>query len=151
MNYTKNYHLPQWVKEDRVLMEDFNAAMADIESGLTQNKAFTEAGLAKNKASADAGIAEAKAQAAELPYVIGTYSGKDEKQTIEVGFKPSFLIIAAHNANGYGFKGGIFGKTVTSSRMQFTSTGFTVSTHNDLNYYPMVNCVGYTFVYIAFR
>ena len=36
MDYTKNYHLPQWKKEDRIMMEDFNAAMADIETGLGQ-------------------------------------------------------------------------------------------------------------------
>lgn len=35
MNYTENYHLPQWVKSDRILMEDFNGAMANIENGLT--------------------------------------------------------------------------------------------------------------------
>ena len=39
MNYTENYHLPQWVKEDRIMMEDFNAAMAGIEKGLNDSKA----------------------------------------------------------------------------------------------------------------
>ena len=34
MEYTKNYHLPQWAEEDRIMMEDFNDAMASIESGL---------------------------------------------------------------------------------------------------------------------
>ena len=34
MEYTKNYHLPQWVETDRIMMEDFNAAMASIENGL---------------------------------------------------------------------------------------------------------------------
>ena len=42
MNYTENYHLPQWVKSDRIMMEDFNAAMAEIESGLTENNSATE-------------------------------------------------------------------------------------------------------------
>ena len=31
MHYTKTYHLPQWEKSDRIMMEDFNAAMAGIE------------------------------------------------------------------------------------------------------------------------
>lgn len=35
MEYTKNYHLPQWVKEDRIMMDDFNAAMSSLENGLT--------------------------------------------------------------------------------------------------------------------
>ena len=28
MNYTANYQLPQWVETDRIMMEDFNEAMA---------------------------------------------------------------------------------------------------------------------------
>ena len=35
MEYTTNYHLPQWVETDRIQMEDFNNAMANIESGLS--------------------------------------------------------------------------------------------------------------------
>lgn len=34
MNYTTNYHLPQWVESDRILMEDFNGAMTNIDQGL---------------------------------------------------------------------------------------------------------------------
>lgn len=36
MDYTKNYHLPQWVDEDRIRRIDFNDAMANIENGLSQ-------------------------------------------------------------------------------------------------------------------
>lgn len=39
MDYTKNYHLPQWVDEDRIMRRDFNNAMASIENGLTENRA----------------------------------------------------------------------------------------------------------------
>ena len=38
MNYTTNYHLPQWVAEDRILMEDFNEAMSGIDAGLHEQK-----------------------------------------------------------------------------------------------------------------
>ena len=44
MNYTTNYKLPQWEEIDRIQMEDFNAAMANIEEGLNvgeQNRADT--------------------------------------------------------------------------------------------------------------
>ena len=34
MEYTTNYHLPQWVETDRIQMEDFNAAMASIDAGM---------------------------------------------------------------------------------------------------------------------
>ena len=35
MDYTKNHHLPQWVKSDRIMMDDFNAAFANIDKGLS--------------------------------------------------------------------------------------------------------------------
>jgi len=36
MEYTKNYHLPQWAEEDRIMMTDFNQAMTDVESAIDQ-------------------------------------------------------------------------------------------------------------------
>ena len=42
MNYTTNYHLPQWVETDRIQMEDFNQAMADIDEGLTAGNTSDE-------------------------------------------------------------------------------------------------------------
>ena len=39
MNYTENYHLPQWEKEDRIMMDDFNRMCADIESGMLAGQA----------------------------------------------------------------------------------------------------------------
>lgn len=35
MNYTTNYHLPQWVESDRIMMGDFNEAMESIDEGLS--------------------------------------------------------------------------------------------------------------------
>ena len=37
MNYTENYHLPQWEESDRVMRTDFNQMCADIDAGLEQN------------------------------------------------------------------------------------------------------------------
>lgn len=37
MNYTENYHLPQWVKTDRIMMEDFNQMCAEIDAGMSDN------------------------------------------------------------------------------------------------------------------
>lgn len=67
MEYTKNYHLPQWVKEDRIMMDDFNAAMAGIEAGLTACRSGTEqAGeaLAAQDQALAAQIAAARQEAA---------------------------------------------------------------------------------------
>ena len=38
MDYTKNHHLPQWVKSDRIMMDDFNQMCRDIEAGLNKNQ-----------------------------------------------------------------------------------------------------------------
>lgn len=37
LNYTENYHLPQWEPTDRVLRTDFNDAMSDIDDALKAN------------------------------------------------------------------------------------------------------------------
>lgn len=42
MNYTNNYHLPQWERSDRLLMDDFNSAMANIESGFGRLESSSE-------------------------------------------------------------------------------------------------------------
>ena len=34
MNYTANYHLPQWVETDRILMEDFNDMASTLDAAL---------------------------------------------------------------------------------------------------------------------
>ena len=39
MNYTTNYHLPQWVEEDRIMMGDFNEAMTNIDQSIAEEAA----------------------------------------------------------------------------------------------------------------
>ena len=39
MNYTTNYHLPQWVETDRIQMEDFNQAFSDIDQRMAEGAA----------------------------------------------------------------------------------------------------------------
>ena len=56
MNYTENYHLPQWEKTDRVLMEDFNDAMNSLETGLTACHSMAEAGGSDAKNALNAGL-----------------------------------------------------------------------------------------------
>lgn len=45
MKYTEHYHLPQWVKEDRVMMEDFNQMCANVDAGLAGNDGRTRKGM----------------------------------------------------------------------------------------------------------
>lgn len=42
MNHTANYKLPQWVEDDRILMEDFNQAFKNLEDGLTAAKSAAD-------------------------------------------------------------------------------------------------------------
>ena len=42
MNYTENYHLPQWDESDRILRTDFNQMCEDIENGLTETSTDTK-------------------------------------------------------------------------------------------------------------
>lgn len=52
MNYTKNYHLPQWDETDRIMRTDFNQMCADMEAGLA--KTARDAAAASEKAAGDA-------------------------------------------------------------------------------------------------
>ena len=69
MNYTENYHLPQWVESDRIMMTDFNQAMENIDAGI-----------------------------AATAYAVGEYTGDgknmtDGGQLIRLGFHPRFVIV----------------------------------------------------------
>ena len=83
MNYTSNYHLPQWEKSDRILMDDFNQMCANIDGSIRDARA--EAETARSEA----------AEAAKLPYAVGTYLGNGDAIKVTVGFRPRFLIITA--------------------------------------------------------
>ena len=41
-NHTPNYQLSQWERDDRILMEDFNADNAKIDGALSEGKAARE-------------------------------------------------------------------------------------------------------------
>ena len=58
MNYTTNYHLPQWMETDRIRMEDFNQAMADIDEGIAEERS------ARQEAINDLSQSAAQSQAA---------------------------------------------------------------------------------------
>ena len=90
MNYTKNYRLPQWVKEDRIMMDDFNAMNSSIENGLTRTDAKADSANTKS----DTAVQIANAAANAKPYAVGHYTATGEDQEISVGFRPSFLIIS---------------------------------------------------------
>ena len=132
MNYTQNYHLPQWEKTDRIVMEDFNSAMASLETGVAGAQSTADTALGK-------------ANAAYAP---------DQKPYV-VGFRPSFLIISGavenypatvetHAASGIQTAGNVLKRAVT-----FTDSGFTINKYPSTEYPRLLDCKVYD--YIAFR
>lgn len=138
MNYTEKYHLPQWEKEDRIMMDDFNQAMGKIETGMSGN-------------------AQAAAEAAKLPYVIGNYTGTGGTPLdIEVGFQPRFVIIC-RDQNSFVAENTVgcvsaAGETISSeNRIVFQENGFHLARHDSKNPYPRVNEYNQVYNFIAFR
>jgi hypothetical protein len=155
MNYTKNYRLPQWVKEDRIMMDDFNAMNSSIENGLT-----TAVGRADSAvATANSAKQIADAAAAARPYAAGTYTGSGNEQTINLGFRPSFLIISGmqgtaggNDRSPYNLYFGMTGGRTLTSRVGFTDTGFTVYPRDLTHlYYPDFSEASRRYDYIAFK
>ena len=166
MNYTTNYHLPQWVETDRIMMEDFNQMCEDIESGLTSNaQAAAAAKTAAETADSKADAAQATADAAQntadnafcpenMPYVFGNYIGTGSQQSITLGFKPSALIIMRnYGSNNPEDAEGAWAFVTPSSTcvtIQFLEDGFRLLSLNS-GQYPAVNWGNYYYNYIAFR
>ena len=170
MNYTEKYHLPQWVKSDRIMMDDFNQMCRDMEAGLGKTAqdaaAATEAAKQENAAAIvqaqnTANLAVSKADAAQatanaayapgkFPYSVGAYTGTGEigkPLHITVGFAPRFVAItgSVNNALNVQVMGGV---GVTLHPVELTENGF------DVIYYkgwPEINAENVRYVYIAFR
>lgn len=147
MEYTANYHLPQWVASDRIMMEDFNEAMNGIDEGIRE-------------AQGTANTAQTTANAAyspnNKPYVVGSYMGNNGTKTIELGFCPSFLIISGDGGSTslvghyqeYGDHVGLMSADLIYDTVTLTATGFKVVDNSDS--YPCLN-EHRTYIYIAFR
>ena len=135
-NYTQHYHLPQWAADDHVLRDEFNQAWADVDAGL--GSAY---------------------RPGNLPYVIGSYTGNgaaqyDSGQLIELGFRPSFVIITRGWVGNSG-PGGNFlaigqSRGDTQNRVyELSDSGFIVK--NYTGGALMLNETGKIYDFIAFR
>ena len=79
MNYTTNYQLPQWVKEDRILMEDFNHMAAKVDEALGEHE-------------------EKLVGVGNCIVKLGTYTGRDvygvgNPTTLSFDHKPVLIVI----------------------------------------------------------
>ena len=156
MNYTTNYHLPQWAETDRIMMEDFNQMCSDIDQGI--KTAQVTANTAQGTANTAQGVASAAYCPTNKPYVVGTYTGSIYgSTTVNLGFRPSFLIISSMEATGLTGWTPLLGYTVITAGgnvtdcVTLTDTGFTTTSLEDVNDYPKLNDSRRTYAYIAFR
>ena len=158
MNYTTNYHLPQWVESDRIMMEDFNEAMEAIDTGVAA--AQTAAESAQSKADAAQSAAGSAYTPDNKPYVVGSYTGDGSSTArhFNLGFKPSFLIIGGQNGsytegNETLYRLAIVGGPWSASVATLENTGFYVSgeSSSDMKMKPRLNVNNYRYYYIAFR
>lgn len=141
MEYTTNYHLPQWVESDRIMMGDFNQMCSDIDRGLTTAQSTANAAYTPDN----------------KPYVVGSYTGNRGINVINVGFRPSFLIICGDksfstpsgHSSSLGDSFGIITANHNYGLVTLTDTGFQVT--HDNNLYPQLNDTVDVYVYIAFR
>ena len=147
MNYTTNYHLPQWVESDRIKMEDFNQMCEDIDGGIT---------AAKAAASTAQTTANAAYSPSNKPYVVGTYIGNGGDVTVTLGFKPSFLIVSgesstnANSSSSLGMYTVITAGNVQTGSIELTASGFLAHVLAN-NYAPEMSVRNRKYDYIAFR
>jgi len=153
MNYTTNHHLPQWAKSDRILMDDFNEAMANIESSLTANAQAAAAA----KSTASSAYSTASTALSSKPYAVGTYTGNGDTVTVNVGFRPSFVFISSLEVAGLidqVSKFGIYSCATTPNgklgeAIQLTASGFTA--YSKIGVIPKLAESGKLYEFIAFK
>ena len=87
---TPNYNLNQWSRDDRVLMEDFNADNAKIDAAL---------GEKADKSAVEELNAQVGQVELSMPRVVfGTYTGDGAaSKHIELGFPPKALLLFCQN------------------------------------------------------
>ena len=132
---TPNYSLPQWEMDDRILMEDFNEAMHNIDEALSL-----------------------KAQV-----IIGSYEGDGSaERTITLGKTPKAVLVADNRATmGFPLTGSITaygGLALLNAPVTYTGLkaleivegGFKVFCAKNSNFIAATNDSNYTYNYIAF-
>ena len=90
MNYTQNYHLPQWVETDRILRTDFNDMASAIDAALKTNAD----GLSAETAARESAVA-AKGNCRIVcgSYVGDGLAGVNNKQTLTFPAKPMLVAV----------------------------------------------------------
>ena len=136
MNYTENYALPQWEKSDRIMMDDFNAAMEAIDTGL-------------------------KAVETAIPKIkVGTYTGngnygESNKTSLSFDFKPTLVLVFEPSGSSYQILplppvNGTVCPVKVNMGIQVSWSGNQVSWYSNNDQYHQFNQSGVTYYYVAF-
>ena len=159
MKRTANYDLPTWEKDDFIRMQDFNDLTGKLDAAL-KSGADAQTAL-QNAIKAVKATAENAYSSANKPYVAGSYTGNGGTQTVDLGFKPRFLVISRGFDKGdYSADYALFAGTPEqidswmAKVVSITDTGFTVkmATYNTSTCPQLwLNTSGKTYSYIAFR
>ena len=97
MTYTQNYQLPQWVKSDRIMMDDFNDANSKIDTALHGLRTDVDAHETANTA-AHAAFGNCRAAA-------GAYTGQGratdgQPNTLTFPAKPMLVVVVPQYREG---------------------------------------------------
>lgn len=159
MKRTTNYDLPTWEKDDFIRMQDFNDLTGKLDAAL-KSGADAQTAL-QNAIKAVKATAENAYSSANKPYVAGSYTGNGGTQTVDLGFKPRFLVISRGFDKGdYSADYALFAGTPEqidswmAKVVSITDTGFTVkmAAYNTSTCPQLwLNTGGKTYSYIAFR
>lgn len=159
MKRTTNYDLPTWEKDDFIRMQDFNDLTGKLDAAL-KSGADAQTAL-QNAIKAVKATAENAYSSANKPYVAGSYTGNGGTQTVDLGFKPRFLVISRGFDKGdYSADYALFAGTPEqidswmAKVVSITNRGFTVkmAAYNTSTCPQLwLNTSGRTYSYIAFR
>ena len=159
MKRTANYDLPTWEQDDAIRMKDFNDLTGKLDAAL-KSGADAQTAL-QNAIKAVKATAENAYSSANKPYVAGSYTGNGGTQTVDLGFKPRFLVISRGFDKGdYSADYALFAGTPEqidswmAKVVSITDTGFTVkmATYNTSTCPQLwLNTGGKTYSYLALR
>ena len=132
MNYTINYQLPQWVKEDRIMMEDFNDMTAKVDEALGE---VSEDMVAQTAAIA----AKGNCQIYTTSYVGTGAAGASHPNRITFPEKPILVHIARSDGAYYAEE--LYGSTQLIMRAGSDAAACTPTwTETSLSWYHENNC-----------
>lgn len=159
MKRTTNYDLPTWEKDDFIRMQDFNDLTGKLDAAL-KSGADAQTAL-QNAIKAVKATAENAYSSANKPYIAGSYTGNGGTQTVDLGFKPRFLVISRGFDKGdYSADYALFAGTPEqidswmAKVVSIIDTGFTVkmATYNTSTCPQLwLNTSGKTYSYLALR